>query len=129
MQLDRSNSVSAVTARTAHIPFSLLQIVVALDFICYYNKSMRITFDAVKRETTLLRRGLDFARAREVFGGVSVTTRDTRFDYGEAREITVGYLDGEVIVLVWTQRGSARRIISMRRANEREIAKYANDLG
>lgn len=90
---------------------------------------MRITFDPVKREMTLVRRGLDFARAGEVFAGVTVTMRDARFDYGEAREMTVGYLDGDVIVLVWTQRGSARRIISMRRANEREIKKYADDLG
>ncbi len=90
---------------------------------------MRITFDPVKREMTLARRGLDFARAGEVFDGVNVTMRDTRFNYGEAREITVGYLDEQVVVLVWTLRGSARRIISMRRANEREIKKYANDLG
>lgn len=48
--------------------------------------------------------------------------------YGEQRFITVGWLDERLVVLVWTQRGLARRIISMRKANEREIAKYSQSL-
>lgn len=51
-----------------------------------------------------------------------------RLDYGERRRITVGYLDGQIVV-VWTPRGQARRIISTRKENEREIAKFAQDLG
>jgi uncharacterized DUF497 family protein len=42
---------------------------------------------------------------------------------------TVGVLDGRMVILVWTPRGEARRIISMRKANEREIAKFAPALG
>ncbi|MCC7683061.1 BrnT family toxin [Janthinobacterium sp. FW305-128] len=90
---------------------------------------MRITFDAVKREKTLSERGLDFARAREVFGGLTMTLPDQRQDYGEPRFITAGWLDERLVVLVWTPRGLARRIISMRKANEREIAKYWQSLG
>jgi len=72
---------------------------------------------------------LDFARAGEVFAGVTVTIEDTRQNYGEARFTTVGTLDDRSIVLVWTPRGEARRIISMRKANEREITKYGPTLG
>ncbi|MCC7646540.1 MULTISPECIES: BrnT family toxin [unclassified Janthinobacterium] len=90
---------------------------------------MRITFDAVKREKTLRERGLDFARAREVFDGLTMTLQDQRQDYGEPRFITAGWLDERLVVLVWTPRGLARRIISMRKANEREIAKYWQSLG
>nr|WP_315259075.1 BrnT family toxin [uncultured Duganella sp.] len=90
---------------------------------------MRITFDSVKREKTLVERGLDFVRAKEVFEGVTVTTDDDRLDYGERCRVTVGYLDGRIVVVVWTPRGQARRIISMRKANEREIAKFDQDLG
>lgn len=89
---------------------------------------MRITFDSVKREKTLVERGLDFVRSKEVFEGVTVTTDDDRLDYGERRRVTVGYLDGRIVVVVWTPRGQARRIISMRKANEREIAKFDQDL-
>ena len=89
---------------------------------------MRITFDAVKREKTLRERGLDFARARVVFDGLTITLPDQRQDYGEPRFITAGWLDERLIVLVWTPRGLARRIISMRKANEREIDKYKQSL-
>ncbi|NVI83099.1 BrnT family toxin [Janthinobacterium sp. BJB401] len=90
---------------------------------------MRITFDAAKREKTLRERGLDFARAHEVFDGLTITLPDQRQDYGEPRFITAGWLDERLIVLVWTPRGLARRIISMRKANEREIDKYKQGLG
>ena len=43
--------------------------------------------------------------------------------------MTLGYLDGRMVVLVWTSRGNNRRIISMRHANEREKNKYAKHLG
>ncbi|PKB24361.1 BrnT family toxin [Janthinobacterium sp. 64] len=90
---------------------------------------MRITFDAAKREKTLRERGLDFARAHEVFDGLTITLPDQRQDYGEPRFITAGWLDERLIALVWTPRGLARRIISMRKANEREINKYKQGLG
>ena len=47
-----------------------------------------------KRDQTLAQRGLDFARAIEVFGGVNVSAEDARFDYGEPRFTTAGVLDG-----------------------------------
>ena len=90
---------------------------------------MQIEFDTEKRDRTLAERQLDFARAAEVFAGVNVTAADTRLDYGESRLTTVGVLDGRIVILVWTPRGEARRIISMRKANEREIAKFAPALG
>ncbi len=85
---------------------------------------MRIEFDTDKRNKNLTERGLDFARADEVFESVSATAPDLRRAYGEPRFVTLGLLDSRLIVLVWTTRGDARRIISMRKANEREIAKY-----
>lgn len=85
---------------------------------------MQIEFDPDKRNKTLLERSLDFARAVEVFDCVIVTITDTRYDYGETRLMSVGQLDNRVVIVVWTLRGAARRIISMRYANEREIAKY-----
>ena len=57
---------------------------------------MLIEFDPDKRDKTLTERGLDFARTGDVFAGVTVTTADTRLDYGEPRFITVGVLDGRM---------------------------------
>lgn len=87
---------------------------------------MEIEFDPEKRDKTLIERGLDFARAAEVFAGRHFTAEDTREDYNELRHITVGKLDGRMVVMVWTPRGGTRRIISMRKANEREQTGYAS---
>ena len=90
---------------------------------------MRITFDPIKRDKALLERGLDFATAAEVFAGRIYDRVDDRFDYGEERIITMGRLGGRMVVVVWTQRATARHIISMRKANDREQARYAQYLG
>ena len=85
---------------------------------------MRMEFDAVKRAATLELRGLDMARAGEVFDGPTLTVEDDRRDYGEARFITIGFLDNTMVVLVWTLRNGSYRIISMRKVNERERKLY-----
>jgi uncharacterized DUF497 family protein len=81
---------------------------------------MQIVFDPAKRDLTLKHRSLDFARAGEVFAGHTATVLDGRFDYGEARFITAGMLDDRLVVTVWTQRGEARHIISMRHCHAKE---------
>jgi hypothetical protein len=87
---------------------------------------VQIEFDPDKRAKTLSERGLDFARAGEVFAGRHFTAEDSREDYSEPRYITLGKLDGRMVVMVWTPRGEVRRIVSMRKANEREQARYAH---
>ncbi|HIJ80358.1 MAG TPA: BrnT family toxin [Desulfuromonadales bacterium] len=90
---------------------------------------MKIEFDPLKRDKTLLERGLDFAEAPLLFSGLHFTAAAERVDYGESRFITVGTLHGRVVVLVWTPRAIFRRIISMRYAHEREISRYRQHLG
>ena len=90
---------------------------------------MNLEFNKFKRDKTLNERGLDFARANEFFDNFHFTAQDRREMYEEHRFISVGYLDARLIVLVWTPRGEARRIISMRKANDREKAIYASHLG
>ena len=85
---------------------------------------MRIEFDEAKRAATLKARGLDMARAPLVFAGATLTVEDDRHDYGEVRYITIGFLDDTMVVIVWTRRNDTHRIISLRRANERERRLY-----
>lgn len=89
---------------------------------------MRLSFDPAKRDLTLAEWGLDFAAAAEIFAGRTYDREDDRFDYGEVCMITVGHMAGRMVVVVWTQRGDARHIISMRKANEREQARYTQFL-
>jgi uncharacterized DUF497 family protein len=97
---------------------------------------MRISYDPPKRELTLRERGLDFEDGRFVFAGLVLEQVDTRSDYGEERMITVGHLRGRMVVVVWTQRRELRvascelrHIISMRKANAREIDRYGPAFG
>ena len=76
---------------------------------------MKIEFDDEKRQRTLDDRGLDFADAAIVFSGPKFTILDDRADYGEERFLTVGYLDDRLVAVIWTRRGAARRVISMRK--------------
>jgi uncharacterized DUF497 family protein len=87
---------------------------------------MQIDYDPKKRDKTLIERGLDFARSVELFQGKHFTVEDTRENYNEQRYITLGTLDQRMILIVWTPRGEIRRIISMRKANEREQSRYAH---
>ncbi len=89
---------------------------------------MHITFDPPKRVATLADRGLDFKDAAEVFLGDTLDFPDDRRDYGELRMITVGHLRGRMVVIVWTPRGNARHVISMRKANAREKARFGKRL-
>ncbi|MGZ8285421.1 MAG: BrnT family toxin [Allosphingosinicella sp.] len=85
---------------------------------------MAISYDPVKREQTLVERGLDFADAEQVLAGPQYEFADTRKEYGETRITTIGFLEERMVVVVWTQRDEDRHIISMRKANDREQRKY-----
>lgn len=89
---------------------------------------MDISFDLDKRAATLRDRGLDFADAAQVFDGPVFELEDVRVHYPERRYITIGLLDGRMVVLVWTERDGGRRIISMRKANDREQARFRERL-
>ena len=89
---------------------------------------MKISFDPNKRQWTLRERGLDFAQAGAIFAGHHFTREDRRQAYSERGFVTAGRLDGRLVVLVWTQRADETRIISMRKANEREQAAYSHFL-
>ena len=85
---------------------------------------MKIEFDAIKRNQTLFHRGLDFADCQHAFEGVTYTFEDIRKGYVETRFITWALMDSRLVVFAWTPRGAARRIISLRKANEREIHTF-----
>jgi uncharacterized DUF497 family protein len=83
-----------------------------------------LTWDESKRQITFAQRGLDFADAAQVFAGKAFEFEDTRQNYGECRMICFSYLAGRLVVVGYVQRGESRHIFSMRKANEREIAKF-----
>ena len=89
---------------------------------------MEIEYDPAKRHRNIELRGLDFDDAVQVLQGPALTFRDIRIDYGEVRWITIGLLQNRMIVVAWTQRGEAYRVISMRKANDKEQKSYSGRL-
>jgi len=89
---------------------------------------MRLAWTEVKRATTLQERGLDFARAGEVFADVHVTRATHGGKSGETRLVTAGFLDRRLVVMVWTPRGDARHIISMRHAHAKEQRLWKEEM-
>jgi len=86
-------------------------------------------WDEAKRAQTLARRGLDFALVRDFELASALIRPDTRRDYGELRFRAFGVIDGHLHVIVFTPRHDRLRLISLRRANERERRRWlANDL-
>ena len=85
---------------------------------------MELEWDETKRQDTLRERRLDFADADRFDTDSLQTFEDRRFEYGEQRFNTYGFLDGVLCTYCWTPRGSKTRIISMRRANDRERKSY-----
>lgn len=86
---------------------------------------MRYSFDAKKKAANQKKHGFDFADAKAVIeSDETVTFEDRRFDYSELRYITLGLLDGTVVVIATAETDEEIRIISMRRATKDEQAIY-----
>ncbi len=85
---------------------------------------MKITFDATKDQWTRSERGFSLALGAEVIRNQVAHRFDTRRDYGEERFIAYGYVDKRLHVCVYTVRENEIRVISVRKANDREVKKY-----
>ena len=90
-----------------------------------YDLPVEIEFDPAKNARNIAKHGINLADADEVFGDPNFSAiADNRRAYGEQRFIGMGVLAGRVLVVVYTMRGAWCRIISLRKANRREQARY-----
>ena len=86
---------------------------------------MRITYDPAKNERNIRNRGLSFdSAARFDFEGALYAV-DQRHDYGEMRYIAMGMLGVRLHVLCFAETADGIRVISFRKANAREVRRYA----
>jgi hypothetical protein len=83
---------------------------------------MRFTWDERKRRTNLKDHGFDFLDAPRVFEGPTFTFEDDRFDYGEKRFVSLGFLGGVAVSIIHTETSERIHVISFRRATRNEEA-------
>ena len=85
---------------------------------------MAISFDAAKNARNIASRGISFEAANEFEWDAALIAEDTPREYGERRYQALGAIDGRLHMLVFTPRDDKVHVISLRRANEREIKRY-----
>ena len=81
---------------------------------------MIFEWDEEKNKTNIKKHQIDFNDAKDIFQGVRLTAIDSRRNYGETRKISIGTIGNNVCVVVYTEREGVKRIISARKANQRE---------
>jgi uncharacterized DUF497 family protein len=85
---------------------------------------MRIEFDPAKDASNREKHGLSLALASELDWDAALVWVDERFAYGELRMVALAPDTGILYYVAFVDRGDMRRIISLRRANRREVKHY-----
>ncbi len=86
---------------------------------------MRFIWDKKKKKKNIKKHGIDFLELGKVFEKPMLTRIDDREDYGETRWISLGDLDGKIVVLVYTEEDDTVRLISARRSTNNEKRIYS----
>jgi len=89
---------------------------------------MKIEFDPAKDATNQTKHGVSLALAGELDWEAALVWVDDRFEYGELRMIALAPKTGILYYVAFVERGKTRRIISLRRANRREVTHYVKNI-
>ena len=89
---------------------------------------MRIEFDPAKDATNRAKHGVSLALAGELDWKAALVWVDDRFEYGELRVIALAPKTEILYYVAFVERGDVRRIISLRRANRREVKHYVQNI-
>ena len=85
---------------------------------------METSFDVAKSERNIATRGISFEQAAAFEWDTALIVEDTRQNYGERRFQALGLIDARLHMLVFTPRGTQVHVISLRKANGREVKRY-----
>lgn len=85
---------------------------------------MRFDFDPTKDRQNTEKHGLSLGLAASLDWEDALLWIDSRKDYGENRVLALAPKTGVLYYVAFVDRGEVRRIISLRRANRREVKRY-----
>jgi uncharacterized DUF497 family protein len=88
---------------------------------------MRIEFDSAKDVVNQTKHGMSLPVAGELDWEAALVWMDDRFEYGETRMIALAPKTQTLYYVAFVDRGEARRVISLRRANRREVKHYVEN--
>src|SRR5579862_5976789 len=90
------------------------------DYLFPGNVMDEFEWDPIKAQANFQKHRTDFSTAVRIWQGKVIERHDTRRAYGEIRIQAFGAVDGRIMAVIVTWRGTKRRIISARKANSRE---------
>jgi uncharacterized DUF497 family protein len=85
---------------------------------------MKVEYDPAKSARNEQQRGIPFSLAAQFDGLGAVYSEDVRHDYQERRYVALGYLDERLHMLCFTIIDGGVRVISFRKASQREVKRY-----
>lgn len=88
---------------------------------------MKIVFDPAKNAANIRNRVLAFEQAAEFDFSTAWVVADVRHEYPERRFQALGYIEQRMHMLVFSRIAGGVRVISFRKANKREVARYENE--
>jgi len=89
---------------------------------------MYIEFDPAKDVANQTKHGISLSVAGELDWEAALVWIDDRFEYGETRMIVLAPKTEILYYVEFVDRGEARRVISLRHANRREVKHYVENL-
>jgi uncharacterized protein len=90
---------------------------------------MEFEWDEAKRRANLVKHGIDFVRAKEIWRGDVLEVTSPQQHHGEPRRLAYGLIGERLVAVVFTLRGGRVRLISARRARLHERQAYQNAFG
>ena len=86
---------------------------------------MDSAFDPKQDAINTSKHGISLAEGDNVEWDDAPCWKDARRDYGEERMCAIAYIGSRLYYVVYVDRGNVRRFISLRKANLKEIGRYA----
>ena len=88
---------------------------------------MHYEFDPVKNKINFDKHGVSLVDAEGFEWETTVVREDTRKQYAEQRFEATGLIGDRLHVMVYCLRGDVVRVISLRKANQREVKRYVEN--
>jgi uncharacterized protein len=97
-------------------------------FLVHTLIEVRFAFDPAKDAINRAKHGVSLSEAASLDWSRVLAKLDTRTDYGEPRQIGYGPIGRRLYCVVFVDHGGTLRIISLRKANNREIDRYETQI-
>jgi uncharacterized protein len=88
---------------------------------------MKFTYDSAKNDSNLAKHGIPLSDAKLLNWDSAIYWVDDRKNYGEERFVALALIKQRLYFIVYVELKISKRIISLRKANIREVERYEKE--